>query len=171
MDKSKLMMTIIIALLVLLLGTVVGLAIYFMSFGDGIDSRDWHQQQFIRPGDRGPSLMDLEIIPLGDRVSTNLASGVPGRPSDMVTSYIEVGIDSRGDDGEFNTFVTAFNQRISAARSIAIRVLNDLTYDEVRTTEGQAAAAEVIMRRLQEEFDSELVVRVFFSDWQVVRGR
>ena len=167
MDKSKLMMIIIIVLLVLLLGTVVGVTFYLINMVDNEPEHDFG----------GPvaevqtRLRDVEPIYLGDdAVTTHLAPGPDGRAGTLRTSIV-VGIDKSGDEAEADEFMGQFVHRISLARALAIEILNGLSYEEVRTPEGQSAAGEIIMRRLQEQFETNLIVSVHFSNWLAQQGR
>jgi len=159
MDKSKLMMTIIIALLIILLGTVVAVTLYLINFvGDG---------DTVIP-EAGPahvlSVTDLEPISLGDLITTHLAYGADGRVR-MIRTGITVGIDTTGNAAEYTTFISDFTHRINFARGLAVTTLNGLTYDQIRTPEGQLMTAEMILNGLQELFETNLIVNVTFYDW------
>jgi len=169
MDKSKLMMFIIIALLVLLLGTVVGVTFYLIGLVGDDSLTDF---QRVEAAELPPSLslMDLREVPLGDRIVTNLAIGERGT-SDTVATGVILGVNNTGDQGELEEFVDAITERVRMARGIAINVFGDLTYEQVRSPEGQQAAAEEIMSRLQAAFSTNLIIHVGFYDWNVQRGR
>ncbi|MCL2216340.1 MAG: flagellar basal body-associated FliL family protein [Defluviitaleaceae bacterium] len=168
MDKSKLMMIIIIALLVLLLGTVVGVTFYLINLV-GDESPDFQQAED-RTLPPNLSLMDLVEIPLGERFSTNLAIGEHGT-SDTVLASIVLGINNTGEQGEIDDFVDDVNDRIRMARGIVLDVLGERTYEQVRTPEGRNAAAEEIKLRLQAAFSTNLIILVEFPEWFVQRGR
>ena len=162
MDKSKLMMTIIIALLVLLLGTVVGVTLYLINFvgtGDGDAAIGY------RPPTNVLTIMDLEPIVLGDGIIvTNLATGADGRAR-MIRANVVANIDTTRDAAEYEEFVREFTHRISSARGLAVTIFNGLTYDQVRTPEGQAMVAEMIRNTLQEAFNTNLIVSIVFDEW------
>jgi len=170
MDKSKLMMIIIIALLVILLGTVVAVTFFLFNMMGNEDPTEFHvQPPTVVAGNI--SMMDLISVPLGDtRISTNLAIGSDGF-SGMVMTEVVVGVNGTADEAEVEAFVNAFNSRISLARAIAVEVFGEHTYDQVRTPEGRSALGETIMVRLQENFETNLIVTVRFSDWALSRGR
>jgi len=169
MDKSKLMMIIIIVLLVLLIGTVVGVAFFLINMGGNGEEV---VVEDLRPVPSAQvSLPELEPLVLGDEmILTHLEHSADGRPGTVRTSIV-IGIDVSDEDGEGEAFIAMITPRIEQARSIAIGVLNGLTYDQVRTPEGRDAAGEMIMRRLQESFETNLIVSVHFSDWLVAQGR
>ena len=166
MDKSKLMMIIIIALLVILLGTVIAVTVFLIGTvgGDGGEQPPLvvaalPQQQL--------SISELEPINLGDSpIATHLAYGADGRAR-QVRAEVIIGIDPRDEDA-FEEFMSNFGPRVRFARSIAITIFNGLTYEQVRTPEGQAMVAEMIRDSLQEAFNTNLIVAVSFSEWVVV---
>jgi len=168
MDKSKLMLIIIIVLLVLLLGTVGFVTFFLISMsGDAEVEVDEIHRPVIGVH---PRLPDLEQVELGsDQITTHLAHGADGRTGTAIVRIV-AGIDV-SDDGDGYAFIAEFERRIEMARSIAIEVLNGLSYDEVRTPEGQFAAREMIRIRLQESFETNLIVSIHFSDWLAVQGR
>jgi flagellar basal body-associated protein FliL len=168
MDKSKMMMIIIIALLVLLLGTVVGVGVYLISMNDGggVETFQNHES----PGTHGvirPT--DIVLVPV-ERITTVLAQG-PGGRSDSVVADAHIGLNGTIPTAELDEFEAIVNRQLAMARNEIIRVFGSLTYDEVRTPEGKDAAAEIMKNRLQEMFDSNIIVNVSFSHWHPVRGR
>jgi len=171
MDKSKLMMVIIIVLLVLLLGTVVGVTFYLINLvgdsGTTIEARELDDRDD-RVG-RPFSLMDIDEVPM-DQMMVNLAIG-PRGTSDFVMVEVVIGVDNRGDASELAAFKTNLNNRLRLASGIVNTVFGELTYEEVRTTEGQSATEEEIMRRLQTAFETNLILQVSFSEFFAQRGR
>ncbi|MCL2840806.1 MAG: flagellar basal body-associated FliL family protein [Defluviitaleaceae bacterium] len=169
MDKSKLMMFIIIALLVLLLGAVVGTTLFLIGLVGDDSPSDFHAVYTPAPP---PNLsrMDMVEVPLGSRFSTNLAVSADGR-SGAVAAEVILGVNNTGEQVEVEAFIEALEERLRMAQGIAIDVLGDLTYEQVSTVEGRNAAAEEIMIRLQTAFATNLIILVEFSDWFVSRGR
>ncbi|MCL2355857.1 MAG: flagellar basal body-associated FliL family protein [Defluviitaleaceae bacterium] len=167
MDKSKMMMVVIILLLVLLLVTVGAVSFFLL-------------RNFPRPQDvqvngarSGESIIvltpaDMRLVSLGQQTA-NLAAGPGGRNDNIVLS-VDVGLNATVSDSELDEFYATFTRSISAARSIVLDVLVARTFDEVRTLEGRAETAEIIKYALQEAFGSNLIVDVFFDEWNVVRG-
>lgn len=169
MDKSKVMLFVIIGLLVVLIGTVVGVTIFLIGMvGNG------DQEGFTQPTppllEVQMGVMELEEIPLGEVMTTNLASGPDGRAG-QVRAGVVVNVDGRGDEAEFNNFVLAFNARMGTARAVVIDVFSTTTFDDIRTLEGRGAAAEEIRLRLAETFETNLISQVHFSEWFVQNPR
>ncbi|MCL2188145.1 MAG: hypothetical protein FWC16_10245 [Defluviitaleaceae bacterium] len=161
MDKSKPMMIIIIALLVLLLGTVVAVTIFLItSFGnDGTIN------------EQGPMVTPSPILAPGDiywreleEIRTNLLDG-PNRPAHIIVSLMVGTNNSSGvPRAEAQALELAFN--FQRARTIANEVLFATTYTEAKSPEGRAAIEERILTRLQLEY-GHLIVAVSSNEWIV----
>ena len=169
MDKSRIMLFVIIGLLVILIGTVVGVTIFLMGMMRNDNFENLHEPQ---PPLLEVSLgvMDLEEVPLGETIITNLLAGPDGRAGGVRVGVV-ASINSTIDENELEAFVTAFNARMGAARNVVVDVFNGLTFDEVRTPEWRRAAQEEIRIRLQETFETTLIVQVQFSEWTVQNPR
>jgi len=169
MDKSKMMMVVIIALLILLLGTVVGVGVYLINLSDSNGGVNEPQA----PAVHGvPVPADLRLVELG-QMTANLALG-PGGRSDNVVVNVTIGLNASDsiDEDELEEFYNFISTRgIIIARDVALRTLLSRTYDQVRSVEGQMEAQEAMMYALQDAFGSNLIVQVFFSEWNAVRGR
>ena len=169
MDKSRLMMIVIIALLVILIGTVVGTTLFLLSGNDPDPDIFAEAPDPIHHPQR-TSLMDMVEVSLGERFQTNLATGADGRVA-MVIAEVVVGMDGDADVDELGTFIMSFNARLGMARSVIIQEFGNAHFEDVNTPEGQLELAETMTRALREQFESNLILRVFFSDWTVQRGR
>jgi hypothetical protein len=167
MDKSKMMMAIIIALLVLLLGTVVGVGFYLISITepDTVWDRPYDP---VAGGELRPA--DLRTVSLGENMIAILAPGPNGR-TDNLSLEVQVGLNAIIPESELEEFYGIFTRGIPIARAEVIDMFLGKTFDEVRTSEGMNAAAETLKFRLQEAFGSNLIVSVSFSSWTPVRGR
>lgn len=117
-----------------------------------------------------PSLLDLEVMSLGERITTNLAPGPDGRIA-MVITDVAVGIDGTADSSELAAFMETFTARLSLARAVVIDQFGRTLFDDVETVEGRLALAEQMTLALQETFDTDLILWVFFTDWFAQRQR
>ena len=167
MDKSKLMMIIIIALLVLLLGTVAGVGIYLITISNDDASHFVEPMRVEVQTDLTPS--DMVFVPLGDMVA-NLALGPNGR-SDNAVLEVTIGINATVEDDVLEEFYGVVTRGIPVARAEVFNIMVTRTYEELRTLEGRQATEEIIKYRLQEVFASNLIVDVSFSDFLASRGR
>ncbi|MCL2577867.1 MAG: hypothetical protein FWE27_07445 [Defluviitaleaceae bacterium] len=170
MDKSKMMMIIIIALLVLLIGTVIGVGLYLVSVS--ADTRNFAE---IEPEDTWMNIRpaDLRTVSLGS-MTANLAPNQNNRADDSIIVEVEVGLNASSgvDTRELDEFYGVFNRNIAIARAEVLNVFVTRTYDEMITLEGRLETAEIVKNRLQEEFQSNLIVTVSFPEWFVTsRGR
>jgi flagellar basal body-associated protein FliL len=162
MEKGKLMMVIIIALLVILLGAVVGVSIYVMNL---INSQTTIADVVNAQSQIATSLSidEKASMSLGDAIVTNLATGADGRKHFIsVNGYIAYDIrDKKASD----TFATKLTNNIHIARSIALACIISSTYEDLRDPDGMSILADRITRRLQEEFETNLIVDVYLSDF------
>ena len=107
---------------------------------------------------------------LGERFQTNLATGPDGRAA-MVNAKVILGLDGNAEPKELESLIASFNARLGMARSAIIHEFGNVYFDEVNSPDGQFALAESMSRALQEQFETNIYIRVFFSDWNVQRGR
>jgi flagellar basal body-associated protein FliL len=160
MEKSKPMMIIIIALLVLLLGTVIAVTIYLISAfgGDGseVDAPRTTPTPLLQPS-------DIEWWEL-DEIRTNLLEPPPNRHSASIVTTVMVGINTTGPNRDLADLRVNFSYQ--RARTIANEVLYATTFAEARTPEGRAAIEERILARWQLEF-GPLVVGISTPDWAI----
>ncbi|MCL1846240.1 MAG: flagellar basal body-associated FliL family protein [Defluviitaleaceae bacterium] len=168
MDKSKMMMAVIILLLVLLLGTVVAVSFLLMNRINTQPSGNLAEAQIGPITERVLTPADMRLVPLGQQTA-NLQLGPGGRNDNIVVS-VEVGLDATVPPADLEDFYAAFNRSIPAARSVVFDILVERTFDEVRTLEGRAETSEIIKYALQEAFGSNLIVDIFFDEWNVVKG-
>jgi len=169
MDKSKVMLFIIIGLLVALIGTVIGVTIFLTGMVGDTDPEDFHEHTQL-PVVAHMGIMETEVVSLGADILTNLAIDTDGRQGIVRTSIV-VGIAHGDDEAEFNAFLAGFNSRTEIARNVAIDVFGGLTFNEVNSPEGRRAAEEEIRIRLQGTFESNLIVNVSTSNWFVQNPR
>ena len=164
MEKNKIMMSAIIALLVILLGTVVAVTIYLVSVFGATDQTVGDGFPGVTVGTRTPSIREMYYIEL-DTIRTNLLEGPGGHPRFVMTDVIIL-FDATAE----NRDITAFRQYFSTAiaRSIIGDILYNSTYAFVRTPEGRTALEEHILHELQNRFETNMIVSVMFTDWAVM---
>jgi flagellar basal body-associated protein FliL len=168
MDKSKMMMGIIIALLVLLVGTVLAVTLILMrQMRQNVDYAE-HQ-----PPATTTVLTPAELRTVSlDLMTANLLPG-PNNRSDNLLVEVVVGLNASDPSiaAELEEFYTILNRGIPIARSVTLDVFVERAYEEVITLEGRQEAAEIIKTRLQEAFGSNLIVDIRFPQWNAVRGQ
>ncbi len=163
MEKGKIMMIIIIVLLVVLLGTVAAVSVYVLSL---INEQNVAQEE----GTDGVTSVkaltvdEKTLVLLGETITTNLLPDEDGKVH-IASIHVQVSIDNTTDESE--AFITLFNANIAAARFIALDIISNRTADELNATDGKAYLSDLIKTRLQEEFNSMLIVDVTFYDWLI----
>jgi flagellar basal body-associated protein FliL len=164
MDKGKVMMTVIIVLLVLLLVAVVGVSIFLVN---SINTEQVTTGNGERPTITGdlPPTRDIQLVTLGTNLTLNLATSPNGHRGSARIS-VEVGLDGR--QAEWESTRDQIVRQESMARQVVIGVFQSLTVEELRSPEGKANASEIIMRQLQDLFESHLIVSVVFGEWTLV---
>jgi len=164
MDKGKIMMTVIIVLLVLLLAAVVGVSIFLIN---SIDTNGDGPRVTISGGDitGPPSIHEIELVSLGGNFTLNLATSPNGHQGSARIS-VEVGLDSR--HAEWESVRDQIRRQESIARNVVIEVFRSLTVEELRSPEGMNMAGEVLSNRLQDIFESHLIVSIVFGEWTLV---
>jgi flagellar basal body-associated protein FliL len=162
MEKSKLMMIIIIALLVLLLGTVVGVSLYALKlFNENSDPEARaaaNQPQVVKNLTRE----QITSVSLGDPITTNLQKGDDGKSHFAILS-VEVGYDNTVKN-ESDAFGLVLAENIKYARSVALSCIYGRKYEELQDMDGLNELAAEILQKLQEGFNSQMIVEVTISD-------
>jgi flagellar basal body-associated protein FliL len=168
MDKGKLMMIIIIVLLVVILGTVGAVAFYVMNMMNS-------QTAAIEEGTNGVTvskkldIQDLQSVSVGGEIITNLTKG-----ADNLQHTAKIGVNFRYDktvEKESEAFTTLLTEPgiLEYARSVALGCINDCTYEDLYVNDdGAAFLADLIKTRLQEEFNTTLIVDVYFNEWTII---
>ena len=156
MEKQKPLMTIVIALLVILLG-----AVGFVAYNTLMISSAYTEP--VRTIDSGARLTvdQIEKVPLSSPISTNL------RRVDGVAQYVKIDLSigvNNTDKRDSPRIVDSLNKNEMVTRDIVLSVLRSQTYQEISVPEGQELLKENIKRRLQEEYDTNLIVQVYISD-------
>jgi flagellar basal body-associated protein FliL len=164
MEKSKLMMIVIIALLVLLLATVVGVSFYIMGL---VNSQEALDPNAPPQAARALSLEEQQVVSLGEPIVTNLARDPNAGPRDrgrMIRISVLFSYDIT-DSKLAAELAAKIDANLHIARSIALACIISSTYEDLSDAEGMANLADKIKIRLQEEFETSLIVSVYFDDW------
>ena len=165
MEKSKFMMIIILVLLVVLLGTVVTVSMYVLNLVKSqAEMTDAGGARKDTPT-KNLSMEEIITVSLGDPITTNLSKG-----SDGLAHYAKIGVLVAYDNTvkkESDAFGEVFNQQLDYARAIALACIYSVTFDDIATTDGKAELANTIKEKLQNAFDSNLIVDVIFKEWTI----
>lgn len=155
MEKNKVMMISIIVLLVVLLITIAGGAFLVVSKLNSAETAE-----------KEPEPVKQENIQLvqfdTDSIYTNLRVGDDNK-NHVIRVGFSLGIDV-SDKKEGEAFVTTITDKTPIVKDVIIGVLRNKTSEELEKSDAQAVLREEILEKLQQEFDSNLIVNVYLSD-------
>lgn len=156
MEKNKIMMILIIVLLVILLLTIgVGFFITFKNLNSG-DQITEEEKEPVRQE-------NIQLISYdGESLYTNLRTGDDNKKHVIRVGY-SLGIDI-SDKKESEAFITTLSEKTPIVKDVIIGVLRNKTYEELQKSDAQAVLREEILEKLQQEFDSNLIVTIYLSD-------
>ncbi len=156
MDKNKIMMIIIIALLVVLLGSIV--SVFFLLRGYVDTNATPEQENVVEMTD--VSYTQLQFIPI-PAISTNLATDVDMLPR---TAKVELAYSVVTDQKESADLIALLADKELVVRSIALDTIRSKTYDEMMRSDTQQMLEEEILRKLQDAFETNLIHSVVVYD-------
>jgi flagellar basal body-associated protein FliL len=164
MDKGKLLMIIIIVLLVAVLGTIVGVAIYAMS---------WIQNMANNPdsgdGTRAPAQIhltpeDIGKISAGDSFTTNLSAPDGGESKHIAKIGVLIGYDKT--QGKLSDELAAkLTAELDYIRTVVLSCIRNSTFEDLSQKDGSATLTGAILERLQDDFNTNMIVDVYISEW------
>ena len=158
MDKSKPLMIVIIALLVLVLGAISAASFFLIrSLGKNnapVVSAEAPVTKL--------TIDQIEKVPLKTPISTNLSAGHDG-VEHYVKINLAIGVNNT-DKNESPKMLSSLESNEMVVRDIVLGVLRSQTYEDLTVPEGQDLLKDNIKTQLQEEFNSNLIVQVYISD-------
>lgn len=156
MEKSKLMMIAIIVLLVILLVTIgVGFFLTFKHLGN-------NSVETVEENKEPVKQENIELISYDDSIYTNLRTGDDNKDH-VIRLGFSLGVDVT-DKKESDAFKTALADKTPVVKDVIIGVLRNKTFEELQKSDAQAILREEILEKLQQEFDTNLIVTVYLSD-------
>ena len=164
MEKSNLMMIVIIVLLVALLGTVVGVTFYAFNMVQSIEA----QAAAAAAGwDRTPRQLhpdEIGRIMAGESILTNLAG--PGGGGNMARIQVVIGYDNT-QGRESNDIAELIYDQMTHIRIVALNSIGSRTAEELSAIDGRNVLAAEILDRLQNDFRTNMIVEVSFYEWVI----
>jgi len=158
LDKSKPLMIVIIALLVLVLGAISAASFFLIrSLGKNnapVVSAEAPVTKL--------TIDQIEKVPLKTPISTNLSAGHDG-VEHYVKINLAIGVNNT-DKNESPKMLSSLESNEMVVRDIVLGVLRSQTYEDLTVPEGQDLLKDSIKTQLQEEFNSNLIVQVYISD-------
>jgi flagellar basal body-associated protein FliL len=158
LEKNKLMMISILALLVILLGTIIGVSLYVFKM---IHADNAHASAPTENEAR-LTLDQIQKVPLSAPISTNLMQDADGS-NHYVKLDLAVGVNSTIKD-ESPEMVESLANNQMVTRDIILSILRHTTFDDLSKPEGQELLKSDIKTKLQEEYNSNLIVQIYISD-------
>lgn len=163
-NKNKLMMISIIILLLVLLGVIVAIAFYVIK---NINNANNLGEEDAADSPKVVELQREQItsVPFSDSLSTNLLSIGDGI-NHAIKITIGVGINNV-DKKAADAFITTLTDNEIVVRDTVIDILHNKTNEELLKPDGMALLKAEILERLQEEFNTNLIVEVTIGEWYV----
>ena len=159
--NNKKMMFLIIGLLVVLIGVVIAVAIYVVNV-IGQEQDPLLSTPVVDVAPAAPSVEDIHFIPIGAfPINTNLLTGADGRNM-AITLNFNIGVDIGHPDGP--ELVAVMMGAEPVMRNIALSVVRDMTASEVNSRDGSTMLSNEIQRRIQEEFQTNLITGIYIMD-------
>ena|GEM_PF-2477010 len=158
MDKNKLFMIVIIALLVVLIGFMA----WFVLFGMPQIMNAQNGEPVVVYETPAPpkklSAQDIVTYSLASNITSNLLPSVDGKKHIIVLT-MGIGVDKTAEDQAAILAVLASNEII--IRDAVSEILASRTMEDLQGAEGKAMLSQDILARVQEEFDSNTIVSAY----------
>ena len=162
MEKSNLMMIVIIVLLVALLGTVVGVVFY--AFGLIRDMEAAGVGQGFERSVRTLQADQINQVMIGEPIVTNLARADGGLSNSIARVQVVVGYDNT-QGRESDDANALINDNMTVIRMIALDSIGRRTVEELSSQGGRDALRDELLETLQNDFRSNMIVSVGFYEW------
>ena len=152
-------MLIIIIVLLLVLTAAAGLGVYFFIRGSEV-----RNEMKVDTPATVQHLGEEEIydINLNGPIRTNLAKSIDGS-SHVISIELSVGINNTVKR-ESIAMIDLITEKEQVVRNVALTVIRKKTIQELERPDGLEILERDILNRLQEQFNSNLIVRVIGSD-------
>ena len=105
---------------------------------------------------------EIYDIELGSPIRTNLAKSIDGNPH-VISIELSVGINNTVKK-ESTAFIELITVKEQVVRNVALTVIRKKTMQELERPDGLEILEKDILTKLQEQFNSNLIVRVIGSD-------
>lgn len=161
MEKNKILMIVIIALLVILLGAMVFIGLQVLAMTANNDSETQLAQMGATPA---LGVDEMTLVEMSAPISTNLRVGESGR-SHLIMTRFSIAIDNT-QGNESNSIIELVAASDSITRSIALHAVRSRTFEELSHPDAMSILEQDILENLRREFNSNLIHRVFIAgDW------
>jgi len=152
------MIIVIIVLLVVLIASVGAGAFFFITNADTLQEMEVDTPSTVlHLGEE--EIFDIE---LGSPIRTNLAKSIDGSPH-VISIELCVGINNSVKK-ESTDIINLVTEKEQVVRNVALTVIRKRTIQELERPDGLEMLEKDILSKLQEQFNSNLIVRVIGSD-------
>jgi len=165
MEKSNLMMIVIIVLLVALLGTVVGVTFYAFNMVQNMEQAATRAAEGFDRTPRQLTPEEIGRVMIGDAIITNLATD-DGRSGGTARIQVVVGYDNT-DGRESDEMRERLEEQITYIRMVAMDRIGSRTFVELTAPGARERLSEEILEILVNEFMTNMIVEVGFYEWIV----
>jgi flagellar basal body-associated protein FliL len=155
-DKSKGMMIIIIAMLAIIIAAIVGGVVLLLTQLNNEPT----ETVVIMYEPAAITEMDIRVVPISRPIATNLLQG-PGGARHNVRLEVALGINDL-DEEEADEMEDMIRAREDAILDRINSILRRTTRDDIEREGGSDMLAEEILMSLQDMFDTNMIVRVYF---------
>ena len=163
MDKNKLMMIIIIILLVVLLGAVAGVAFVLLNnMPAAPDSGTPGITEVIDDEPRVLSIMDEASFDIEEPFKTNLLNEEDGS-GHVISIKISIGYDNSVPE-EGQKCADMLSEKMVMIKDAMLSILHSTRLSDIDGNEGIDKLRETMLIRLQEMFDSNQIIKVYFIE-------
>ena len=159
MGNNKSMMIIILVVLLVLIGIIVAGLFLIMS---NINAAQVPQEPITILVPAAPSEADIRPFILDGNISTNLHTGSGGGNRFAVLTSPGIGINNLDPDAA-DEFIEMISEREIVVRDTITSILRRKTAEELNALGGDDILREEILVALQEAFQTQLIVRVYFT--------
>jgi len=166
-NKGKGMMILVVVLLVVLSGLLVFMLITVLGMRGAANGEE------IRPDVITPDIHSTRVHDLaaGSRV-TNLLRGADGRAANMRMGFSIViyrgDEGDRGDTERYEELVALLTRMEAKILHVKISYMRNLTFRDASRAEAEIIAAEALTQRLQDMFQTNLILDVVFTEFTVL---
>lgn len=162
MEKNKVMMISIIGLLVVLLGTIVGLGIFTInslkkSEEPNVKTEESTERKLLKKD-------ELTVIELKEPINTNLPVGEDGKDTHVVRLNLSLAVNNTVKKESDSTIAIISGKEI-IVRDLVLDILKRKTYEEIKKPDAREILKEEILQSLKDEFDTDLIVAVYVDPY------
>lgn len=170
MEKNKILMVVIIMILAIMLAGVGFGFIYTINMIKSVQSPSEVEKPVAA---QAYDVNSTVTIPLSNSIKANLLPENDGLEH-LALVEMSIGVagpvdatkkEIKANQKEIDALVASIQSREVIVRNLAIKLLRKSTYSELRRADGQDIYANMLLTELQNTFNSNFIVDVYFGDF------